>query len=217
MPEIHLREIDDSNRADHYRLTAADTCYFLYEYTAGAGFRHSDTNQLISNLKKKPSESWKNGYHYKAQAIMKAAAALGEALNPRWLDGGTIVPVPSSKAADHQDYDDRLRRICRAIRTPPPDVRELIVNVASHEASHESANRPTVEQLLQGYRFDQDLADSKPVTSIGIFDDMLTVGTHFRAMQIMLSAKFPDARIFGIFLTRRALPKAADEFQDLDV
>ncbi|WP_112131045.1 hypothetical protein [Mesorhizobium atlanticum] len=61
MTKVHFRQIDDSNRGDHSRLTPEDSCFFLYEFTAfehtnGLGFRFSDTNQLIHNLKKKPSE-----------------------------------------------------------------------------------------------------------------------------------------------------------------
>ena len=53
---MRFREIDDSNRLDHFHLTATDKCFFLYGYTAGEGYGYSDTNSLISNLKKKPSE-----------------------------------------------------------------------------------------------------------------------------------------------------------------
>jgi hypothetical protein len=50
-----FREIDDQNRSHHYNLTADDKCYFLHEYTSGKNYTFSETNRLISNLKKKPS------------------------------------------------------------------------------------------------------------------------------------------------------------------
>ncbi|UVK40682.1 hypothetical protein LHFGNBLO_002174 [Mesorhizobium sp. AR10] len=82
MTKVFYREIDDSNRGDHTRLTANDMCMFLYEFTAfehtnGLGFKFSDTNQLIHNLKKKPSERLtKGGWKYKAEAIGKCASAM---------------------------------------------------------------------------------------------------------------------------------------------
>jgi hypothetical protein len=210
---IHLREIDDTNRSDHSRLTPDDHCFYLYEFTAfehtgGLGFRYSDTNQLIHNLKKKPSERLtKGGWGYKARAINESAAALRQAMNPDWLATATLVPVPSSKAGDHPDFDDRISQICRALRNPPPDVRALVINTHSHEAAHESGHRPSVEELSAIYEVDDQTANSAPVTSIGIVDDVLTAGTHFRAMQIKLSQRFPGVAIFGFFVARRALPK----------
>lgn len=213
LAEPRLLEIDGTNRPDHYRLAEGDTCYFLFEYTAGKGYGFSETNQLISNLKKKPSQSGKNGYHYKARAITRAGKDLAQALNPKWIANGTVVPVPSSKAPGHPDYDDRLTRIAKLI--PGADVRELVRNTKSHEAAHESDHRPTVEDLVEIYEIDESLADPEP-TSIVIFDDVLTAGTHFKAMQQVLRGRFPNAKIYGVFIARRALPKAADEFDDID-
>jgi hypothetical protein len=60
-----FREIDDQNRGHHYNLTADDKCYFLHEYTSGKNYNFSDTNRLISNLKKNPSLRGRAEYHYK--------------------------------------------------------------------------------------------------------------------------------------------------------
>ncbi|MER8840878.1 hypothetical protein NKI41_30020 [Mesorhizobium sp. M0601] len=212
LTKVLFRQIDDSNRGDHSRLSADDNCVFLYEFTAfeytnGLGFRFSDTNQLIHNLKKKPSERLtKGGWKYKTMAIQQCAAALRQALNPLWLKSGTIVPVPSSKAQGHPDHDDRLTQIARLLSTPPSDVREIVKHNHSHAAAHESNNRPTIEELLAIYEIDEAVANSKPVTSIAIFDDVLTAGTHYRAMQIKLAARFPGIPIFGMFIARRAVP-----------
>lgn len=212
LTKVLYREIDESNRGDHTRLTAEDKCIFLYEFTAfehtnGLGFRFSDTNQLIHNLKKKPSErATKGGWKYKASAIQQCANAMRQAINPDWLASGTLVPIPSSKAVDHPDYDDRLTQIARLLSTPPPDVREIVKHSSSHDAAHESANRPTVEDLLAIYEIDEAVAGSKPVSSIAIFDDVLTAGTHYRAMHTKLGERFPGVPIFGIFIARRAIP-----------
>ncbi|OYQ36802.1 hypothetical protein CHU95_03255 [Niveispirillum lacus] len=205
--QIRLREIDESNRDDHSRLTADDVCYFLFEYTSRKGYSFSTTNQLISNLKKKPSGAGRPGYQYKAHAIRECAAYLTEALNPKWLAKATLVPVPCSKAKDHPDFDDRVERICRSIGPSRPDVRALIVQTESTDASHEvgDGDRTTVEELLEIYRIDEALADPPP-SVIAIVDDVLTVGTHYRAMHTKLSERFPGVRIVGVFIARRIFP-----------
>lgn len=53
---------------------------------------------------------------------------------------------------------------------------------------------------------DEAVAGSAPVQALGIFDDMLTTGTTFRAMATILGERFPGVKITGIFLARRAIP-----------
>lgn len=212
--KIRLRAIDESNIRDHARLTLSDKCLFLYEYTSGANYTASSTNDLISNLKKKPSERLsKGGYHYKGKAIERCISDLKQALNPKWLEIATLVPTPSSRVTGDPDYDDRMEQICRGL-FEGADVRNLIHQTASTPRSHEAApgERLTVEQLLNVYRIDEALTSPTP-RQIGIFDDVLTAGTHFRAMSATLGARFPGVRITGIFIARRVW---ADEEQEWD-
>lgn len=58
---------------------------FLREYTSGRNYAFSDTNNLISNLKKKPNVSQAQ-LNYKNGAIARSAAELRASLNPKWLD-----------------------------------------------------------------------------------------------------------------------------------
>lgn len=211
---VRLSLIDDSNRGDHFHLTPADTCYYLFEYTSHRDYSFSQTNSLISNLKKKPSQSSNAGYHHKGRAITSCAQMLAATLNPNWLNSATLVPTPGSKARDHPDYDDRIERICRLMRNPEPDVRNLVYQTQSTAASHEVAqgNRVTVQQLIEAYAIDEAAAQRTP-TSIGVVDDVLTAGTHFRAMHSVLSARFPGVPIIGLFVARRVFP--ADDFDML--
>jgi hypothetical protein len=75
-------KIDDQNRGDHPHLIANDECYFLYEYTSRRNYTFSSTNQLISNLKKKPSQTSANAYKYKLDAIQACTRDLKGAINP---------------------------------------------------------------------------------------------------------------------------------------
>jgi predicted amidophosphoribosyltransferase len=42
-----------------------------------------------------------------------------------------------------------------------------------------------------------------PPSVIGLFDDMLTTGAHFRASEAVLQKAFPGVRIIGLFIARR--------------
>jgi hypothetical protein len=116
---VRVRRIDDQNRSDHYLLTADDECFFLFEYTPRRNYNFSQTNSLISNLKKRPSLQGTAQYRYKTNAMNECAASLGAVINPHWLAHATLVPVPPSKARADLEYDDRMVRICRAIPPRP--------------------------------------------------------------------------------------------------
>ena len=208
---MQFSKVDDLIRPDHPELNEDDVCLFLREYRAGDGFK-GETNSLILNLKKKPSERrTKGGYHYKAGAISQIAQELRNALNPKWLDHATLVPVPGSKAADHPDYDDRMEQICRKIRDGA-DVRNLVIQNNSTDYSHTAAagERIGVEELTNNYLINEDAVLPEPKL-IGIVDDVLTVGRHFRAMSNVLTQRFPKAKITGIFVARTIRPSPFEE------
>jgi hypothetical protein len=52
---------------------------------------------------------------------------------------------------------------------------------------------------------------------MAILDDVLTAGTHFRAMSIVLSQRFPGVPIVGLFIARRVFPPAALDFAGIDL
>ena len=208
MTEIRLQQIAREMQGDHARLKSDDRCYFLHEYTSNRGYTFGRVNQLIANLKKPVDRRGRNGYAYKEQAIRECSAALTRGLNDNWLSAGTLVPVPPSKAKDHPLYDDRLLRILNGITKQfPINVREMVIQTKTTLAAHEAGlgGRPTLHKLLDIYELNPDALDPAPV-NIAIFDDVLTAGTHFRAMKTVLSRKFPGVPISGIFIARRIFP-----------
>lgn len=216
MSSPRFQKIDETNIGDHTRILKSDRVVFLREYTAQKGFAFSDTNSLISNLKKKKDDG---GYHYKSRAIDQCAAEILNGLNPDWLKAACLVPIPPSKCKTDEAFDDRILRICNAIAAKASfavDVREIITQADSLRAAHESSDRPSVEELMANYRFD-DALSANPPSVIGIVDDVLTVGNHFRAMSNKLAQRFPDANIVGIFVARRAIShENFDDFDDAD-
>ncbi|WP_449253193.1 hypothetical protein [Brevundimonas naejangsanensis] len=203
---LRISQIDGSNIADHARLRADDTCLYIFEYTSRRNYTFSQTNNLINNLKKKPSSSAAQ-LGYKRQAISNCAGYFRDTLNAGWLATATLVPVPGSKAPGHPDYDDRMAQVCAQIASGL-DVRAMVRQTASTTASHEageSGDRVTVEELLAVYELDETIALPLPAT-IAIVDDVLTAGTHYRAMHTVLSARFPGVPIYGLFIARRVFP-----------
>ena len=73
---------------------------------------------------------------------------------------------------------------------------------------HDQENRPTPEQIQANYAIDHTLQDPDPRV-IGLFDDVLTTGAHFRAASAALQQSFPGVRVIGLFIARR-VPEAAD-------
>ena len=203
-----LTRIDESCIGDHTKLNADDECYFWREYTSGRDYQFGPGNDLISNLKKKPSKSSSGALFYKSRVIRECSAFFASAINPEWLNTATLVPTPPSKARDHPDFDDRITQICRGIRPRPPlDVRELVIQTQSLGAAHEAGRgpRPTVDDLLRIYQIDEALVEPRPA-NIAVFDDVLTAGVHYRAMHTVLRRRFPDIKIFGFFVARRIFP-----------
>jgi hypothetical protein len=212
-----LTKIDESIIGDHAKLTADDECYFWREYTSGRDYRFGPANDLISNLKKKRSQSSSGAIWHKDRVIRECSIFFSRAVNMKWLEEATLVPVPGSKTKEHPDFDDRMSRICRGIRPQPAlDVRELVIQSESTDAAHEASDkpRPTVEELLRIYRIDESLA-VKP-TAIAIFDDVLTAGVHYRAMHTILSKRFPRVPIVGFFVARRIFPNPFEALKDED-
>lgn len=213
--------IDESNIGDHYYLEAGDKCLFLFEYTSGKGYSFSATNGLINNLKKKPSKknTSPNEYRYKGQAIGQCAYWFSQGLNPEWLAKATLVPVPPSKAKGDPEYDDRMLQVCGGIPVQfKIDVRELVIQRQTIRAAHECASgeRPSIDEIAANYAINEAVAAPEP-SMIGIIDDVLTTGSHFKAMQRVLKARFPRAPIVGIFVARRVFPNdRLAAFDDID-
>ncbi len=211
MKNARLAKFDENTRKDHTYLRAEDDCYFLIEYTARRAFNYSEANNFISNFKKKPSVKETYQWKHKLTAIRDAAETLSRELSKTWLKKSTFVPIPPSKSRKHPEYDDRMSKVLK--RLDGVDVRELVYQAKSMEATHVSTDRHSIEDLVANYRIDEDLADPEP-KHIVIVDDMVTAGAHYRAMRRALKKRFPGVSISGVFLARRIFGK--NEIEDED-
>jgi predicted amidophosphoribosyltransferase len=200
---IRLTKIDELTRPDHTFIEEGDGCYYAGEYNARRGFSFSDFNRLIINLRKPMTRRHLPEWRYKEDAILTCGRIFREGLREEWLASATLVPMPSSHTRDDPEYDDRLPRILQEVgRGRQLDIRELVVMTRNVPQSHLAEERVSIEDLIASMGINEALAQPAPRT-IGIFDDVLTTGRHFKAVQAVLRARFPDAPIVGIFVVRR--------------
>lgn len=198
---LSLQKIDEHSRPDHPFLDEDDDCFYIREYTPRQGPQYSSTNQLIWNLKKPRSQEAEPHYRYKSLAIEQAGDELRQLIREEWIKTATLVPIPGSKAKDDPLYDDRIvrvvKRMARGIRA---DIRDLITQTESLDCFHEGS-RLSPHQLAKHYTLDQSLCHGEP-DIVGLVDDILTTGSHFKAAKQLISGQWPSAFVVGIFIAR---------------
>ena len=216
MPPPPLLKIDESNRSAHFYLEDEHECFFFHEYTARKGYAHSDGNNLVLNLKKPVLLKGQPQYRYKGQAINTCATMLRAALEKAaWVfKDATIAPIPPSKVPSHPEYDDRIMQIIsKACEGKGADVRNLLRQAQSYEASHTQADgqRKKPHELEALYA----LEGPPPKGTVILVDDVLTTGAHFVAVRNVIRAAYPDRRVLGMFVARRVPSNPFEDFEAL--
>jgi hypothetical protein len=203
-----LTEIDACALSRYRHLEPGDRCFYLREYTPRAGFGHGETNELIWDLKKSPVWRGTSLWRWKERAVERLARELAEAFPGSWLTRATLVPIPPSRVRGDPLYDDRMLNVLWLLpRYAPhegagrPDIRELVVQTASTRSASRSEHRLSPEEIAAVYRIDEAVA-SPPPRAIGLFDDVLATGAHFRAAKELLARRFPRAEVRGFFFAR---------------
>ena len=102
------------------------------------------------------------------------------------------------KTKSDPDYDDRILRILNWIGLPFKfDVRELVIQNTALRVSHiEAQNLNSLDELIEAYAIDENFATPVP-SAIGVVDDVLVAGNHFKAMEIVLNERFPEVSVLG--------------------
>jgi hypothetical protein len=212
-----LTKVDELLREDHFYLDADDHCYCLREYTAGAGFGHSSTNDLIFNLKKPMDRRDRPEWRYKSWAIEKCADELIAAIRAnKWvLDGALLVPAPPSKTKVHPLHDDRILQVTRRIGSALSlEVAELLENRMDREPQHASKTKRNIQAQIENLRFN-GAALATPPAGIILVDDVLTTGATFVACKDVLQRSMDGVRVLGLFVARR-VPQPEPDPDDFD-
>ncbi|WP_269223630.1 hypothetical protein [Flavobacterium sp. IMCC34518] len=202
----NLVKIDELTIQDHTYLSLdSDECYYFFNYTSRKGFSYSKENSLISNLKKCPSKKGQAQYQYKLSAIKTISSYFNDIFDDEALKTITFVPIPPSKNKSDDLYDDRMLQILKiGFNGRDADIRELVEQIESKEASHISDVRPTIQEIKSNLKINTELSKNlKDV--VFIIDDVLTTGAHFKAVKSLLNSTFPNCRVIGVFICRREI------------
>lgn len=214
---MKLNRIDCLNIENHKDLDKTDECFYWCEYTAQKKYNFSEANQLIVNLKKCVSHKSEIQYSYKTKAI-KTCASYFQKIN--W-SSYSIIPIPPSKKRTDPLYDDRLIKIldsANELLEPKYrfDIKDIIIQNESYEPSHKLSKRPTFEELKQRYQI-ENVNLNQFREKIFIFDDVLTMGSHFKAIKSLLHEKYPSKKICGLFIARSINATDFYDFDDLSI
>lgn len=183
----------------HAYLEPTDKCYYLCEYIPRGSYQEYPSNHYIMNFKINPMFS--NRLQHKQRAIDFFAENLVGVLPKDWLKQNTYVPIPPSIKKGDPEYDNRMSHlllVMQSLISERLDIRDLVIQNQSMQSKQKGLN-PVERGLL--YELDKALLVPKPNRLI-IVDDVLTTGSHFKAVQKILSDAFPDVDIIGIFLAR---------------
>ncbi|MEI8347697.1 MAG: hypothetical protein WCG27_09525 [Pseudomonadota bacterium] len=176
-------------------LKTDDKCYFARDYKAGAGFESGETNSLIMNFKKSPLA---DGKQYRDSAINKFAEEASILFDRNKTTEYFVSAIPSSRIKSDSLYDHRFEDFFNALRSLRPCVSLVgpVENVQTIPASHFGGPRAS-EAIKANYRW-IGFSGSTPERII-IFDDVVTIGTHFRAYSDFLRDNKFQGEIIGVF------------------
>jgi hypothetical protein len=171
-------------------------------YTVGEGYQFSDTNQQISNLKIKPSETQR--LHWKRIAINKFADELTALLRAnipanRYM---ALIPIPPSKTPRHPEYDDRLLQVARTVAANLAAVRcwPILECIVDRESFHTDSSQRTTQDVYWSIGIDESVYSSRnDYEFLCLIDDVLTSGASFSAARNKLLERFPGKKISGVF------------------
>lgn len=201
--------IDETNWNEYHYILPSDHCFYLWErmsrlWQPGGtpDYDKYPTNHFISNYQIPVRESNPYRLRHKGPALAFAAASLSALLPQEWRDIGTFVPMPPSKVKDDPDHDDRLLKTLLAVRPALPDLRELVL-LRENVDSKQKGLRP--EDRVPHYAIDENVAEPQPPL-VFLFDDVLTTGCHFKAVQAVLADRFTELVVCGLFLARAVRP-----------
>lgn len=163
----------------HRYLSCADECYFadVYQCNERLGIRSA-----ILSLKRS------NKF-----AVAYFAEHLRAALKPEWESDCTFVPMPSS-SGDRNNVRSILHHMMLR------DCRDMLIQSCPTPPAHRGW-RLAPRDRAELFSINVALCDPRPSTVV-IFDDVLTTGSHFRAAKMALRRKWPDLYVIGLFLAR---------------
>lgn len=215
--------VDEAVRDEYRYIEDGDSCFYIWErmsqlWKPGSerpDYTQYPVNGLISNLQILPSlrSTQPRRYYWKERAIAYAASALAALIPEVWREGATFVPIPPSKPTNDPEYDDRLLVVLKAVRPKLRDIRPLIV--LDEDCGFDSRQKGlSPAEREEHYSIDEDYVAPEPDVVI-LFDDVLTTGSHYKAIESVVRDRFPQLTVLGLFLARAVRPPEDEDFLSL--
>lgn len=207
-------ELAEEHMHEHSYLNIQDNIYYLEEYRSGDGYA-GNGNSLIINLKKSVERKGTDEWKHKEKAIIDMAILLAEEMD----NGNGVkrkiywIPIPPSKIRTDPLFDDRTYRILTLATAISSSKKHFVVDALHQNSNRESFSTSTdkrdIANLVSNYLMN-DIPNYDPETDmIVIFDDLLTTGCHFKAVEEVILNRYDNAKIMGIFVARRVLRNKA--------
>lgn len=203
-------ELAGENVHEHSYLNIDDNIYYVEEYISGDGYA-GNGNNLIFNLKKGVERKGTDEWKHKEKSIVNMAILLAEEMNDVNVEKRKIywVPIPPSKIRTDPLFDDRTYRILTLATALSGSTKHLVVDVLHQNSNRESfstsKDKRDIATLVSNYVMN-DIPNYDPEKDIiVIFDDLLTTGCHFKAVEEVILNRYDNAEIMGVFVARRAL------------
>lgn len=219
---LQPERIDELTLWQHNQLTSGDRCFYLGAYDPANDSFKNPIRSIIHNLKKAKG---KKGYKYKLQDI----EYLGQQLCRLFDDEHIVIPAPPSKIKSSPDYDPRLTKILESAHKYAKknnkylNFLELILQKENREPKHmNNGARPSFSEQKNWYYLDEDLIDTfedhlkKHKSRVVIFDDVLTTGATFKALEFVLKERCPKIKVTGLFIARIIHPHSFASDEDFD-
>ena len=173
-----------------------DIWVYAREYQSGTGYEGGPTNSLVLNLKKSPSKRGRREWSYREKAIKQFKEDVEPLLktNPY---SGVLTAVPSSKTKDHPEYNNRFEDLFRELlQSLPRWLVEWPVEIKEDQEPVHLSGERNLELFKQNYIW-KGFKNKEPKI-LCIFDDVITTGSHLRAMSDFLRENKYKGKIIGI-------------------
>jgi predicted amidophosphoribosyltransferase len=199
-----LQFINNRLRKEHFYLTPADECYYLFNYKPGVGYNDNAVNRFVADYKRAPATQ-KSVAGSKLTALAQVKRLLAACL-PEVFDlcDITVVPVPPSKTRESAQHDDRNYRVLSWLQQLGLHAQELVYCERDMYAAHAGRQRPTLHQLTENLSVNHELLRYTK-RKVVLFDDVLTSGAHYTACKQRIQEVLPAVDVAGVFIARRAI------------
>jgi len=179
----------------HLRL-GTDSLFYARQYHTGEGYKGGETNQKITNLKKKVDSS-NSELYYKGEAIKSFATEVLYLLS-KVRKNFYIASIPTSKCKDDPLYDNRLEKVISLICQSNTYARSIYCLKKKYSTTplhHGGTRNP--DDITNSWDYYPPPVDPS-IAHIIFLDDMLTTGATMRAAFDLVTQNSPELKPIGL-------------------